>query len=370
MRRPSFQFYPGDWTGNSNLKRCTLAEKGAWLEVMCLMHDQPEYGVLRWRLKDITDSVPHCTQAMLRSLIAKGVMKGSDEEFTEPFVYTPRSGRKDGPPVTLIVAQQGPLWYSSRMVRDEYVRVYAGAATRFGADKQDTKPAAGCTPTHAPLPTPSRRDGEVNTSPSHREGAASDEFENAQSELILGGSLSNGAMPQKENPKQLSVGKQTEISGTPRRHGARRGVDQGDGSSSSSASLTTKTTTKSKDKGAAQAPLDCADLLEKIDPQVVGDWVVLRKAKKAPVTRTAIAGLQAEADEAGISLQAAMTKCCMKGWAGSWGQSNTKPNGHINGGQYKTAKTLEYEQRKEWIDDLTGKSKQPYTIDIPSDPVD
>jgi hypothetical protein len=39
-KRPSFQFYPADWSANPNLKRCTFAEKGIWLEVMCLLHDQ------------------------------------------------------------------------------------------------------------------------------------------------------------------------------------------------------------------------------------------------------------------------------------------------------------------------------------------
>ena len=41
--RPSFQFYPGDWQSSSNLRRCTHGEKGAWVDVMCLMHDPVSY---------------------------------------------------------------------------------------------------------------------------------------------------------------------------------------------------------------------------------------------------------------------------------------------------------------------------------------
>src|SRR5260364_174577 len=52
MKRPSFQFYPADWQANSNLRRCTHAEKGVWISVMCLMHDSEEYGILRWTLKE------------------------------------------------------------------------------------------------------------------------------------------------------------------------------------------------------------------------------------------------------------------------------------------------------------------------------
>lgn len=147
MKRPSFQFYPGDWTGNSNLRRCTHAEKGVWLEVMCLMHDQAEYGVLRWPLKEIVEAVK-CKPADIRALVSKGVLKGSDDSLPEPFIYTPRSGRKDGEPVTLLDIQPGPIWYSSRMVKDEYVRTIRGGDTRFGEEsgespKRSPKPPFG-----------------------------------------------------------------------------------------------------------------------------------------------------------------------------------------------------------------------------------
>lgn len=137
MKRPSFQFYPGDWTGNSNLRRCTHAEKGVWLEILCLMHDQAEYGVLRWPLKEIVEAVK-CKGADVRALVSKGVLKGSDTLLAEPFIYVPRSGRKDGDPVTLVPTQTGPIWFSSRMVRDEYVRTIRGDSTRFGEESGES----------------------------------------------------------------------------------------------------------------------------------------------------------------------------------------------------------------------------------------
>jgi hypothetical protein len=130
--RPSFQFYPGDWQSNSNLRRCTHAEKGVWVDVMCLMHDQPEYGILRWPLKEIAQAIG-CKLVELKGLQIKGVLKGDDKSLAEPFVYTPRSGRKDGEPVTLVPTQAGPVWYSSRMVRDEYVRTIRAEAAGNGA---------------------------------------------------------------------------------------------------------------------------------------------------------------------------------------------------------------------------------------------
>lgn len=143
MKRPSFQFYPGDWSANPNLKRCSFAEKGVWLEVMCLMHDQVEYGVLRWPLKEIAEAVK-CKVAELQALIRKDVLKGDDGHLQSPFIYTPRSGRKDGEPVTLIDTQGGPIWYSSRMVKDEYVRTLRADGGGNGeAPKAAPKPPLG-----------------------------------------------------------------------------------------------------------------------------------------------------------------------------------------------------------------------------------
>jgi hypothetical protein len=148
MKRPSFQFYVGDWQSNSNLRRCTFAEKGIWLDVMCLMHDGEQYGVLRWPLKEIAQAIG-CKLSELKSLVTKGVLKGSDAgEKCGAFVYTPRTGGKDGESATLIPEQPGPLWYSSRMVKDEHVSKNRGKGTRFGEQKPPPKPEAESPPTH------------------------------------------------------------------------------------------------------------------------------------------------------------------------------------------------------------------------------
>ena len=46
------------------------------------------------------------------------------------------------------------------------------------------------------------------------------------------------------------------------------------------------------------------------------DWIKLRKAKKAEVTKTAIAGIENEAMKAGVTLEDALRECCSRGWAG------------------------------------------------------
>ncbi len=147
MRRPSFQFYPADWSGNTNLRRCNHEERGIWIDVLCLMHDSEDYGLLRWELSEIAQAIG-TSAAKLSRLIDKGVLKGSDKHLADPFIYTPRHGRQNGDPVLLVPSQDGPVWYSSRMVRDEYVRKNSGKATRFQKAPTD------------PDPSPCRRDGD------------------------------------------------------------------------------------------------------------------------------------------------------------------------------------------------------------------
>lgn len=139
MRRPAFQFYPGDWKTNANLRRCSWAARGVWIEIMGLMHDSDVYGVLHWPLKEIAQAVG-CPVALVREIADKGVMRGADSGLCEPFIYTPRSGRQDGDPVELVPVQPGPVWYSSRMVKDEHVRGRLGAGSRFGSEGRQEQP--------------------------------------------------------------------------------------------------------------------------------------------------------------------------------------------------------------------------------------
>jgi len=132
MSRPSFQFYHGDWRRNAKLRRCNHLQRGIWLEIMCLMADEDEFGILRWPLADIANAVP-CRIAELRTLVEREVLKGADRgETCRPLIYTPRHAGKDGTPVTLIPEQPGPIWYSSRMVRDSYIASIRGKGSRFG----------------------------------------------------------------------------------------------------------------------------------------------------------------------------------------------------------------------------------------------
>lgn len=135
---PSFQFYPGDWASNKNLKRCTHQEKGVWMDVLCLMHDSDEYGVLRWPLEEIAMAVGAPIEVLI-SLHKKGVLKGKPGNTPKvsfgdglgassglPLVYVPYHAGKKGEPVTLLGDQEGDIWFSSRMVEDHHKRQNRG----------------------------------------------------------------------------------------------------------------------------------------------------------------------------------------------------------------------------------------------------
>lgn len=169
MKRPSFQFYPADWRNNAKLRRCSWEARGVWIELLGLLHDSDNYGVLAWPLKEIAQALGAPVKA-LKELVDKGVLYGVEKGECEPFVYTPRSGRKEGEPVALVPVQQGPVWFSPRMVRDEYVRTVRGESTRFGEGdgpkKKTPKPSPKGGLGEGQGATPSQRQGDGSTSSS------------------------------------------------------------------------------------------------------------------------------------------------------------------------------------------------------------
>lgn len=65
-----------------------------------------------------------------------------------------------------------------------------------------------------------------------------------------------------------------------------------------------------------QEPIKTITTPDGVSETVFKDFVKLRKGLKAPVTETALKGLQREATKAGISLQEVLELCCQNGWRG------------------------------------------------------
>lgn len=111
---PAFQFYPGDWIKDPNLRRCSHAAKGVWIDVLCLMFECEERGVLAtagtaWSDEEIARAVGGDQAAVLVSLselTLKGVAKR----------------RQDG------------SLYSKRLVTDEHKRRLCSEAGKRGGN--------------------------------------------------------------------------------------------------------------------------------------------------------------------------------------------------------------------------------------------
>jgi hypothetical protein len=151
--RPSFQFYPGAWRNNAKLRRCSRAARSVWIDILCILHDSDEYGVLRWPLADIA-AAADAPLEMVTELVEKCVLKGADNQPVE-YTHAPRVGNRPQAEVTLLRSEAGPCWYSSRMVLDEWRRKTKGAATRFTANDN---------PSSVPSRVPSHRQGNGSSS--------------------------------------------------------------------------------------------------------------------------------------------------------------------------------------------------------------
>ncbi|GAA3973832.1 hypothetical protein [Hymenobacter antarcticus] len=50
MKLPAIQFYPGDWHKDQGVQALDLAQRGAWFELLLMMHDS-DVGVSQPGLK-------------------------------------------------------------------------------------------------------------------------------------------------------------------------------------------------------------------------------------------------------------------------------------------------------------------------------
>jgi uncharacterized protein YdaU (DUF1376 family) len=65
-----------------------------------------------------------------------------------------------------------------------------------------------------------------------------------------------------------------------------------------------------------------------INSNIFFDFMAIRKAKKAPLTQTALNGLYREAEKANLDINDALKICCERGWVGfkaEWVENKTSP---------------------------------------------
>jgi hypothetical protein len=105
-KAPSFPFYPGDWLRDTGLQVCSIAARGLWIELLCIMHDGNPYGHLAVNGNPIPARV-----------IASRISGVNDEEYAKLLNELQLNG-------VCSVTDEGTV-YSRRLVRDQERRELA-----------------------------------------------------------------------------------------------------------------------------------------------------------------------------------------------------------------------------------------------------
>jgi hypothetical protein len=114
VKRPAFQFYPGDWRRDTALQSCSIAARGLWIEMITHMHESDPYGYLT------AGGVPLTTQGLANLTgLTVAVAKRLLAELEEKKVFS----RDDSGTI-----------YSRRMVRDEDIRTRRASGGKLGGN--------------------------------------------------------------------------------------------------------------------------------------------------------------------------------------------------------------------------------------------
>jgi hypothetical protein len=125
MKLPAFQFYPGDWRKDPGIQSLTLEQRGAWLEMMCLMHESERRGYLMLNGKPFPeDSLARLLGLQEEDLLNQNSTKGISYLLT--LLVDRGVASRD---------QETGVIYCRRMVRDEQLR-----KTRAECGKQGGNP--------------------------------------------------------------------------------------------------------------------------------------------------------------------------------------------------------------------------------------
>jgi hypothetical protein len=128
MKLPAIQFYPGDWHKDQGVQALDLTQRGAWFELLLMMHDSDERGVLLVNGQPMPDAViarrlgldNQTTNQILTTLLTYGVASRRDTD--------------------------GAL-FCRRMVKDENLRQVRTAAGKKGGNPRLLNQATNQTPT-------------------------------------------------------------------------------------------------------------------------------------------------------------------------------------------------------------------------------
>jgi hypothetical protein len=147
MKRPSFQFYPGDWLRSTDLRSCSVGARGLWIEMICLMHEGTPYGHLK--VKDKVILPPNLAR-----------MVGATLQEVEGWLKELKDAG--------VCSTEGDSIFSRRMIRDEEIRRKRAAGGILGGNpilnKDNQKVAGRITSKVKQKPTPASASASASSS--------------------------------------------------------------------------------------------------------------------------------------------------------------------------------------------------------------
>lgn len=111
---PWMKFYPADWRSDPMLRLCSIAARGLWIEMICLMHEADPYGHLL-----INKKAPSDTQIGALTGVDPSTVRTLISELEEAGVFS---------------RNRAGVIYSRRMVADEKKAEQARKVGKLGGD--------------------------------------------------------------------------------------------------------------------------------------------------------------------------------------------------------------------------------------------
>jgi hypothetical protein len=143
VKRPAFQFYPADWRKDVELRSCSVAARGLWIDVLCIAHECEPYGHLT-----VNGKAMNAAQLAGQVGLTKAQCAALLQELTDNGVAR--------------TTPEGVI-YSKRMVEDEDLRNRRAEGGKAGSEHgikgaehgiKGGRPANGRGVSEPPLPVP------------------------------------------------------------------------------------------------------------------------------------------------------------------------------------------------------------------------
>ncbi len=136
---PSFQFYPSDWRKDAAVLSMNRFDRSVWLDLVCIMHDSPERGVL------LLPNGRPMNEAQIANNV--GLSISQTRKAITAIMDSGTGSRRDS---------DGAI-FNRRMVRDERIRQIRKECGRLGGNPDLVKHKANQNPTtaHKQKSTPS-----------------------------------------------------------------------------------------------------------------------------------------------------------------------------------------------------------------------